>query len=44
MGAEPDIAVAPVDLFQELQVNQTADQTFNIANNGLAWLNWTVVQ
>jgi uncharacterized repeat protein (TIGR01451 family) len=40
-GAVPDIAVTPLVLTQTLQTNQTADQTFNIANNGLAWLDWT---
>ena len=41
-GAAPDIAVTPAELTQTLQANQTADQTFNIANNGLLPLSWTV--
>jgi PKD repeat protein/subtilisin-like proprotein convertase family protein len=41
-GAAPDIAVTPTALEQTLYPNQAADQTFNIANEGLAVLNWTL--
>ena len=41
-GVEPEIAVDPLSLTQTLEVNQTAMQTFNIANLGLAVLNWTL--
>jgi uncharacterized repeat protein (TIGR01451 family) len=40
--AEPDIVVTPTELTQTLQANQTADETFNIANIGLLPLDWTV--
>jgi PKD repeat protein len=41
-GAAPDIAVDPTSLTQTLGVNQTAVQTFNIANVDLGILDWTL--
>ncbi len=41
-GAVPDIAVTPISLTQVLNPDQTAQQTFNIANEGLAALDWTI--
>jgi uncharacterized repeat protein (TIGR01451 family) len=38
----PDIAVDPTSLTQTLRVDQTAAQTFNIANVGLGPLDWTL--
>jgi PKD repeat protein len=41
-GAQPDIAVTPLELTETLQANQTGDQLLNIANNGLLHLDWTI--
>jgi uncharacterized repeat protein (TIGR01451 family) len=41
-GAEPDIVVAPLALTQTLLHEQTADQLLNIANEGLAGLDWEI--
>jgi uncharacterized repeat protein (TIGR01451 family) len=40
--AVPDIIVDPTSLTQALLVNQTAMQTFNVANVGLGVLDWTL--